>query len=125
MAVVLRLARAAEIETSAANGQYAGVPGLDDGFIHLSTPTQARSTAKLYFKDCTDLVLLAFDVARLRDAGLDVRYEDAKPQPGIEKRDGDFPHCYGGPIPWSCLSEDPLPLPLSDSGEHIFPERFL
>ena len=39
---VLRLASTAELEPAAAAGEYAGIPALDQGFIHLSTPAQGR-----------------------------------------------------------------------------------
>jgi uncharacterized protein (DUF952 family) len=39
---VLRLASTAELEPAANAGEYAGIPALDRGFIHLSTPAQGR-----------------------------------------------------------------------------------
>ena len=118
---VYRLARAADVTAARAAGALVGVPGLDEGFIHLSTGEQAVSTAKLYFKGVTDLMLLAFSVSAIADAGLELRYEEAAPAGGAAARAGDFPHCYGGPIPMSALS-DMVPLPLDEqSGEHQFP----
>eukprot|EP00928_Gymnodinium_smaydae_P057450 TRINITY_DN4068_c0_g1_i3.p1 TRINITY_DN4068_c0_g1~~TRINITY_DN4068_c0_g1_i3.p1 ORF type:complete len:128 (-),score=23.32 TRINITY_DN4068_c0_g1_i3:66-449(-) len=119
---VYRLARAPEIEAARAAGEYAGVPSLDVGFIHLSTAEQARKTAALYFSTCEDLVLLRVSVAALaQHPSLELRFEDAQPLEGAEKRTGDFPHLYGGAIPWRCLEGEPLCVPLQD-GRHLFPE---
>lgn len=120
--LVYRLSRSQEVAAAVAAGVYTGAPPLDANFIHLSTGTQARRTAALYFAGSEDLMLLAFTTAALAAAGLDLRWEDAAPQPGVEKRGGDFPHLYGGPIPMSCLVGEPMALALEGS-EHVFPEH--
>ena len=83
---------------------------LNDGFIHLSTAAQARRTAALYFKGQGNLVLVAADEARLGDA---LKYEPS--------RDGDlFPHLYG-PLPMAAVLSV-RPLPVSEDGNHTFPD---
>ena len=120
--VVYRLARAADVKAARAAGALVGVPGLDEGFIHLSTGAQAISTAKLYFAGVDDLMLLAFSTAGLADAGLDLRFEEAAPPSGTASRGGEFPHVYGGPIPLDACMTDMVPLPLDEqSGDHCFP----
>jgi uncharacterized protein (DUF952 family) len=121
--VVLRLAKESELEQFRTSRLYTGIPALDVGFIHLSTPAQATSTAALYFKDATDLVLIAFDTASIAKAGLDLRWEAAVPLGEAATRGGDFPHLYGGSIPYSCLAEEPILLPLVD-GLHQFPKQY-
>ena len=58
---------------------------LTDGFIHLSTASQARTTAALYFAGQTGLLLVAVDGDMLGDK---LVFEPS--------RGGDlFPHLYG------------------------------
>lgn len=70
--------------------QAAGVfegAGIDhrDGYIHFSTALQAQETARLHFRDQTDLVVLEIDADRLEPA---VVWEPS--------RGGSlFPHLYG------------------------------
>ena len=92
-------------------GQFLGA-GIDlaDGYIHLSTATQARRTAELYFAGQPDLLLVAVDGDQLGEA---LRYEPS--------RDGDlFPHLYAilplSAVVWA------RPLPLGVNGAHVFPE---
>jgi len=81
-----------------------------DGFIHFSTASQARETARLYFSGQNDLLLVAVDVARLGKALL---FEPS--------RNGDlFPHLYG-PLPLAAVLWQ-KPLVLGSDGLHIFPE---
>lgn len=83
---------------------------LDDGFIHLSTGSQARRTAELYFKGQDNLALVAVDGARLGEV---LKYEPS--------RDGDlFPHLYG-PLPLTAVLSA-RPLPLGADGNHLFPD---
>merc|ERR1712137_68837 len=97
--------------------------GKNSGFLHLSTGAQAVETARRYFAGAEDLVLLVFDQEKLSSAeGRQLRWEDAAPPAGAEKRDGDFPHLYGaGGAPWSALVGDPIALPLNGDGQHVFP----
>ena len=96
-------------------GSFAGA-GIDaeDGFIHFSTARQARETTAKHFAGRSDLVLVAFDGARLAMTHGDAfRYEPS--------RGGDlFPHLYGtastDAVLWS------RPLPLGPDGVHAFPD---
>ena len=83
---------------------------LTDGFIHLSTASQARTTAALYFAGQTGLLLVAVDGDMLGDK---LVFEPS--------RGGDlFPHLYA-PLPLSAvLWEEPLPI--GADGAHVFPE---
>ena len=107
-------------DAAAAAGRLDPVPGLDVGFIHLSTLPQARGTAAAYFSSCGDLCMLPISASALAAAGLELRYEEAAPPAGAAQRAGEFPHVFGGSIPWSCLAAPPIDLPLVD-GKHAFP----
>ena len=65
-------------------GAYRGVPGMDEGFIHLSAANQVRKTAALYFQGVEDLLLLKFDKERLDQSGISLRYEEAAPPAGTQ-----------------------------------------
>ncbi len=83
---------------------------LRDGFIHFSTAAQVAETAARHFAGAGDLVLVAVDEARLGPA---LRYEPS--------RGGDlFPHLYGPLDPTRVLWVKPLPL--AQSGRHVFPD---
>lgn len=56
-----------------------------DGYIHMSTAAQAQETARLHFKDQSDLVVLEIDAETL---GAGLRWE---PSRGGQM----FPHLYG------------------------------
>lgn len=125
---LFRLASAAEVPDDAWKtrlqwtSSYKGIAGLDDKFMHLSTAEQVVSTAELYFNGRSDVVLLRFSVESMREeADLEVRWEDSKPAPGVIKRDGAFPHVYGGQIPYACLVGPPALLELGPDGKHVFP----
>lgn len=82
-------------------GRYQGSPDdARDGYIHLSTAGQLPGTVRKYFAGMPDLLVIAFDPARLGDA---LRWE---PSRGGEL----FPHFYGSLDPslalW--LREAPL-----------------
>ncbi|HUQ88441.1 MAG TPA: DUF952 domain-containing protein [Vicinamibacterales bacterium] len=81
-----------------------------DGFIHFSTASQVRDTARKHFSDVPDLLLVAVPASVLGDA---IKWEPS--------RGGDlFPHLYG-PLP----VESALwvkPLPIGSDGQHAFPE---
>lgn len=92
------------------SGVFAGAGiDLNDGFIHLSTGSQARRTAQLFFPRQDNLVLVAADGPSL---GAALKYEPS--------RDGAlFPHLYG-PLPLTAVLSV-RPLSLGADGTHIFP----
>ena len=84
-----RLALAAEVPDDAWRTRlqwatvFAGVAGLDDQFIHLSTAEQVSRTAEAYFAGKDDVMLLRFSVETIREeADLDIRWEAAAPASG-------------------------------------------
>ncbi len=92
-------------------GSFAGSPDdMRDGFIHLSTGSQLSETARRYFSNQPNLVLLAFEQRGLGDA---LRWEPS--------RGGAlFPHLYA-PLPianalWV------RPITLDDGGVPLIPE---
>ena len=85
--------------------------GIDliDGFIHLSTEEQVKETARYYFSESEDLMLVSIDSSCLEDS---LRWE--------ESRGGTlFPHFYGM-IPMTAVRGAET-LPLGLNGEHEFP----
>lgn len=94
------------------DGRYLGSSAdLRDGFIHLSTAAQVRTTAAKHFAGRDDLLLLDVSVALLDPAAL--RWEPA--------RGGAlFPHLYGPLLP--SAAKRVRPLPRGADGRHEFPE---
>jgi len=83
---VYKLLLAYEWEIFEDTGVFLGTPlDFKDGYIHLSTKTQAAETARLHFKNKGPLVLAEFDGEELGDALI---YE---PSRGGQM----FPHQYG------------------------------
>lgn len=91
-------------------GALRGAPvDIADGFIHFSTASQAKETARRHFAGMDDLLLVAVDPMPLGDA---LKWEPS--------RGGDlFPHLYA-PLPVSAVLSV-RPLPLSPQGLHEFP----
>ena len=125
--VLYRLALAAELPDDAWRTRlqwttaFVGVTGLDDHFVHLSTAEQVASTAEAHFAGKADVMLLHFSVEAMREeADLDVRWE-AVAASGENTPAGSFPHVYGGPIPYACLTSPPALLLLGPDGKHIIP----
>jgi uncharacterized protein (DUF952 family) len=107
--LIYKIFRRPEWDAFRTAGQTLGAPvDLTDGFIHFSTGAQVAETAAKYFATESDLVLVAFDPARL---GADLRWEPS--------RGGAlFPHLYRAldlaEVVWD------KSLPLGATG-HIFP----
>jgi uncharacterized protein (DUF952 family) len=81
-----------------------------DGFIHLSSYSQVRDTAKLHFKNKKNCMLL-----ELKTENLKIKWE--------RSRNGDlFPHLYGtfDLVEVNKFSD----LPLGQDNDHAFPEWF-
>jgi uncharacterized protein (DUF952 family) len=93
-----------------ASGTFTGASiDLADGYIHLSTAGQVRETARRYFTEGDDILLVAFSDLAL--AGL--VYEAS--------RGGDmFPHVYGTIPAAAALSVDRLPR--GADGLLVFPD---
>ncbi len=96
---------------SEANGVFEGAPvDLADGYIHFSTAVQVRETAGKHFKGQNGLLLAAFETQAFGDK---LKWEPS--------RGGDlFPHLYATFAPSEARWVQPLPL--DDSGHHVFPD---
>jgi uncharacterized protein (DUF952 family) len=83
---VYKILSAAEWAEALRAGRFDGsAVDLKDGFIHLSTATQAQETARRHFAGQSGLVLLAIEAERI---GASLKWEPS--------RGGDlFPHIYG------------------------------
>jgi uncharacterized protein (DUF952 family) len=108
--LIYKILHRSQWESAIANGFFAGSPDDErDGFIHLSTGSQLTETARRYFSNQPDQVLVAFEAQSLGGA---LRWEPS--------RGGAlFPHLYA-PLPagkalWV------VPLPLDDDGVPIMP----
>ncbi|MEM9632732.1 MAG: DUF952 domain-containing protein [Pseudomonadota bacterium] len=83
---------------------------LADGFIHFSSSEQVHETATKHFANIPDLLIAAFDADTLGDQ---LKWEPS--------RGGAlFPHLYADLDPASALWVKELPL--TESGDHEFPE---
>ena len=89
-------------------GRFAGAPVDEaDGFIHFSTASQLKETARRHFAGESDLLLLHVETEALGD----LRWEPS--------RGGDlFPHLYGALPLGAVIREDELPW---DGAAHAFP----
>lgn len=98
-------------EAGEATGVFAGASvDFEDGFIHLSSGAQVRETARLYFANQNDLLLIGVDTTALGEA---LKWEAS--------RGGDlFPHLYA-PLEFSAV-DFVVPLPLGPDGAHQFPD---
>ena len=111
MALVHKIVSASDWNAAVAEGVFKGA-GIDlkDGYIHLSTSSQARETARLWFAGVRGLLLVSFNAASLGD---DLKYEAS--------RGGDlFPHFYGVLHVAQAVSVHPLNT--GADGLHVFPE---
>lgn len=100
--MILHLALASDWAAALESGVYRtstiGATIDEVGFIHASTPEQVQATARRFYADVTEpLVLLVLDEDRLRAGGVPVVHEDAG---GGEL----FPHLYAA-LPTSLVDE--------------------
>jgi len=105
-----KLVSAAEWAAAKRTGFYRGsADDLRDGFIHLSAADQVEGTARKYFADCEDLLLIAVDDMAL---GAALRWEPS--------RGGAlFPHLYA-PLSFSAVRSETR-IHRKD-GRHVFLE---
>lgn len=83
--IVYKILARTDWEAALASGSYAGsADDLRDGFVHLSTAAQLSGTAAKYFRDLSDLTLVAFHAT---DLGPALKWE---PSRGGQL----FPHLY-------------------------------
>ena len=78
-----------------------------DGFIHLSTASQVKETAKLHFKGKKNLILL-----EVKTINLELRWEKSRNKTF-------FPHLYSN-LPTSEISKEHS-LTLDSNNNHVFP----
>jgi uncharacterized protein (DUF952 family) len=109
---IYKIATRADWTAAQSQGSYAG-SDVDqrDGFIHFSTRSQVRETAKLHFAGQVDLVLVEVDPLML---GNDLKWE---PSRGGEL----FPHLYSELKMAGVKSVVELPLV---GGNHVFGDNF-
>jgi uncharacterized protein (DUF952 family) len=102
---VLKICSTTEWDAAVRGGAYLGsTDDLRDGYIHLSTTDQAAETARKYFANRRDLVLVAFHTATL---GPQLRWE-------ASRGGAQFPHLYAALATASALAA--LPLALTSDG---------
>jgi uncharacterized protein (DUF952 family) len=84
--IVYKIARKTEWDQAERTGIFTGsADDKRDGFIHLSSAAQVRTTCAVHFAGERDLLLVAVDAERL---GLSLKWEPS--------RKGEmFPHLYG------------------------------
>lgn len=110
MPMIYHLAREADWTTAAGTSRYeGGTADRKDGFIHFSTEAEIATSARLYCRGLTDLLLIAVEADNLSAA---LKWESS--------RDGKlFPHLYGALDPAQAAWAKPLPL--GADGHHVFP----
>ena len=109
MALVFKIVATEAWRAASHAGQFDGAE-IDrlDGFIHLSTASQAAETAAKWFAGRDDLTLVAVGAEAL---GAALRWEPS--------RGGAlFPHLYAA-LPMSAVAWS-RPLPLGPDGRHVF-----
>ena len=96
--MIYKICTAEEWQKTLDHGQFPGAPvDLADGYIHFSTATQVRETARRYFNEINDLRLFVVAAANLGDQ---LKWEPS--------RGGDlFPHFYGD-LPSSLIKQDSI-----------------
>ncbi len=96
------------------SGVFEGAPvDMRDGYIHFSTASQVRETARLHFAGAEDLLLVAVDGNAL---GLALKFEPS--------RNGElFPHLYAR-LPMDAVEWERT-LSIGADGLHVFPKDVL
>lgn len=108
--MIYKIFRAPEWAQLQADGHTDGAPiDIADGYIHLSTASQAAETATKHFAGQDGLVLVFVDDAVLGD---DLRWE-------VSRGGALFPHLYRRLTLNDVTSAQALPLV---DGQHVFPD---
>jgi uncharacterized protein (DUF952 family) len=109
--VVYKILPASAWRQAVETGLFQGA-GIDrrDGYIHLSSASQAQETAARHFSGRADLVLVAIDSGRLGNA---LKWE-------ASRGGALFPHLYDMIDPAKAMWAKPLPL--GPDGRHVFPD---
>jgi len=98
---VYKILPATEWSAAGAQGSFTGSAiDLEDGYIHLSSATQAAETARLHFAGRDGLVLVQL---RAEDFGEALKWE-------ASRGGALFPHLYAALDPARALAVHPLPL---------------
>jgi uncharacterized protein (DUF952 family) len=101
-----------EWQAAEAKGVFAGSAlDLKDGYIHLSTGTQAQETARLHFVGQQDLVLVAIPE---KSVAAHLKWE-------VSRGGKMFPHVYATVDPATVLWVKPLSW---NGASHDFPKEF-
>jgi uncharacterized protein (DUF952 family) len=110
MTTIYKICEAAQWSEAQRAGEFRGsVADLADGYIHFSTAAQVAETAAKHFASMSALVLLAVEADDLGDA---LKWE-------LSRGGALFPHLYGA-LPVAAVRWV-KPLPLDNSGKHVFP----
>ncbi len=109
--LIYHMCRRTEWTAAEAAGSYRGSSqDAADGFIHFSSASQIRESARKHRADQADLVLVTVDPAKL---GAALKWEPSR-------GGGLFPHLYGA-LPLDAVARVE-PLPLGPDGVHRFPK---
>jgi len=110
MKEIYKICSASEWAEAVRAGAFLGSPvDIRDGFIHFSSAEQVAETALKHFAGRHDLVLIAVDTESL---GAQLKWEPS--------RGGAlFPHLYADLPVTAALRVEPLPV--DDTGRHVFP----
>lgn len=89
------------------NGLFISADLAAEGFIHASERSQILETARRYYADKSDLILLEIEEATLAAEGVRVERE------WVESRQEYFPHIFG-PVPIEAIRQYWAFLPAGD-----------
>ena len=112
MRIVYKIIDADAWRATEADGVFKGAAiDLKDGYIHLSTASQVKETARLHFAGADHLLLVAIDEKVISE---NLKWEAS--------RGGQlFPHVFGNLKPDDALWVKPLPW---NGSAHEFPAEF-
>ena len=111
--MLYRIAEAADWQQAQQTGFFASADLSAEGFIHSSEQYQVLETARRYYAGRADLVLLEWDEALLKAAGVRVERE------WVASRQQAFAHIFG-PVPLAAVRRT-WPFAADAAGEFQLP----
>lgn len=112
--MLYRIAALADWQQARQNGYFASTDLAAEGFIHSSEQHQILETARRYFADQPEVVLLEIDEDLLRQAGVRVERE------WVTSRNEAFAHLFG-PVPLAAIRRE-WPFGPDATGAFVLPE---
>lgn len=115
--MLYRLAESADWQRAQQTGFFASADLVAEGFIHSSEQHQILETARRYYAERADLVLLEWDEAALATAGVRVERE------WVASRGQYFAHVFG-PVPLAAVRRS-WPFAVDNAGNLQLPDELV